>query len=235
MKMADEKGKDIERKPFYEHFEVDAGEYGKLTCSYDPTGVVDTFTKYFVQYFGAESSEGRPDVLMHANCASVEFIYMLEESLKKALESNFNMSVEFAKLLYDNSNLAHSIIGNIGYPATGVILIGEDKTETLFNFPKVRASESVARIVRPFRRAIKERFKVARGKTIGTKKPEDIRQIEKVEFEAQIRRAIKNIFSEGLRKDRGIKTAVAKLLGIGGVNPVTGNDSSLQAFIAIRN
>jgi hypothetical protein len=152
------------RKEWFEHFVVDAGEYGKLTCSYDLTGVRDTFTKHFEQYFGAESGSERPDVLLHVSSAFPEFLYRLQQAVKEALVINFNCSVESAKLLFNNSHLAHRKIGNNRYPTTALRHIAEDGTEATLNFPEVQASDAAERVLEPIIKATKERLACAPGR-----------------------------------------------------------------------
>jgi hypothetical protein len=67
----------------------------------------------------------------------------------------------------------------------------------------------------------------SKGRPLGSKKPDEQLEKEKLEFERQIREAIKN---QPAKRRRGIKTAVAKALNIGGGNSKTGSDTSLQAF-----
>lgn len=66
------------------------------------------------------------------------------------------------------------------------------------------------------------------GRPKGSTKPEAVKAQEAAEFEKQIEVTIRELLSTGGKMPT--KTAVARALGIGGLNPNTGIDSSLQAF-----
>lgn len=66
------------------------------------------------------------------------------------------------------------------------------------------------------------------GRPKGSTKPEDVKAQEAEDFDKQIEEAIRSLISS--RGEMPTKTAVAKALGIGGLNPATGIDSSLQSF-----
>jgi hypothetical protein len=66
------------------------------------------------------------------------------------------------------------------------------------------------------------------GRPLGSTKPENVKEKEKEELVSQIEHALRRLVSAS--QSVPTKTAVARELGIGGLNPNTGNDSSLQAF-----
>jgi hypothetical protein len=67
-----------------------------------------------------------------------------------------------------------------------------------------------------------------KGRRAGTKKPERIRQQERDAVTCQIQQAFETLLSSTGKKPT--KTAVARRVGFGGVNPATGTDSSLNAL-----
>jgi hypothetical protein len=68
------------------------------------------------------------------------------------------------------------------------------------------------------------------GRPLGTTKSEEKRAKEKAEFESKIEETIRDLFAK--TGTMPTKTAVARALGIGGVNVATGVDSSLMVFRA---
>ncbi|HEV3471320.1 MAG TPA: hypothetical protein VG148_18490 [Pyrinomonadaceae bacterium] len=69
---------------------------------------------------------------------------------------------------------------------------------------------------------------MGRGRPPGSTKPAEQKAREAAEFEQEIEKVIRRLISpDGAMPT---KTAVAKALGIGGLNPRTGTDSSLTAF-----
>lgn len=66
------------------------------------------------------------------------------------------------------------------------------------------------------------------GRPLGSKKPEEVKQREKAEFEGKIEETIRSLFKKEGRVPT--KTAVAEALGMGGVNPRGGGDSRLNSF-----
>nr|MBA3766290.1 hypothetical protein [Acidobacteriota bacterium] len=68
----------------------------------------------------------------------------------------------------------------------------------------------------------------SKGRPKGTTKPEATKARERTALAKKIKETIQALYSS--KGKMPTKTAVAKALGIGGINPNTGSDSSLTAF-----
>ncbi len=107
------------------------------------------------------------------------------------------------------------------------------KTLRVHNFlskSRNKRNELAARILEDTKAIIREllgREAPMRGRPQGSRKSEEEGEKDKAQFEAEIKEAIKKLHADG---QKITKTAVAKALHIGGINPKTGNQTYLQAF-----
>jgi hypothetical protein len=151
------------RKEWFEHFEIDAGPYGKLICSYDPTGVRDAFEDYFAHYLMAGPFSERTDSMqasihLYSN-AYCEFLSGFRTALRDAIEDHFRFSVEKTKNLYSkDSVLIGRLEGKERYPITG-LRSDEDGSKVIF--PEVCAEMQINSLLKNKKRKIKKQFGIA--------------------------------------------------------------------------
>lgn len=130
----------------------------------------------------------------------------------------------FPKLL---SNL-YGIAAVSAYTAAALSTMRKSPTEEL-NEMEVLARSNIEKLLDDQKRELKRLVDIrSTGRPLGSVKPAEKRAQEAADFEIEIEGTIRRLLSE--RGQMPSKTAVAKALGIGGLNPATGVDSSLAAF-----
>jgi hypothetical protein len=158
-----------------------------------------------------------------ANFATRSFVLSIRSQIVDAIADSFEDSVFLAQ-----SALANDIAESHDASTDAHVALTADSRpliDQIANKAAKRKRELLVGLLGALPRII---TKGRTGRPPGTTKPTEMFQKEKEEFISQIEAAVRKLALAASKVPT--KTAVAGELGTGGVNPSTGNDTSLQAF-----